>query len=91
MSLAIETSPVEVKLDGSDVVNWVSDTEKIEASASTILNRLPEVKVPLPSIEILTKSPVPVVEAEPGIHSKLASNPSPLLAVPAKAVETELT
>jgi hypothetical protein len=72
-----------VKLDGNDVVNEVSDTEKILDAESSILNSLPVV-VPFEPMLSENKSPVAVVE-DPGDQSRFKSEPVPV--EPVKAVE----
>ena len=70
-------------MDGNDVVNEVSDTEKILDAESSILNSLPVV-VPFEPMLSENKSPVAVVE-DPGDQSKFKSEPVPV--EPVKAVE----
>ena len=76
-------SPAAVKLDGNDVVNEVSDTEKILDAESRMLNNLPVV-VPFEPIFKANRSPVAVVE-DPGDQSMFKSEPVPV--DPVKAVE----
>jgi hypothetical protein len=75
-----------VKFAGSEVVTEVSDTEKILDPESRILNRLPVVE-PFAPIFKANRSPVAVVD-DPGVQSRLISDPVP--AVPVKAVEVVL-
>ena len=70
-------------MDGNDVVNEVSDTEKILDDESKILNKLPVV-VPFEPIFKANRSPVAVVD-DPGLQSKLSKDPVPV--EPVKAVE----
>ena len=79
-------SPAAVKLDGNDVVNEVSDTEKILDEASRILNNLPVV-VPFVPIFNANRSPVAVV-VDPGVQSRLSRDPVPV--EPVRPVEVVL-
>ena len=85
-SLAIETSPGEVKLAGREVSKATSETEKREEAESRMLNNLPVV-VPLAPMLRANRSPVAVV-AEPGVQSRFINEPVP--AAPVKAVEVVL-